>query len=155
MATTSQISGLRIKKLNIASIFLDFIYSGRKIMPSEKLYFAEETLYRIGNGSSSRIASVRDREIDTIQINGIEVVKANGRGVSLYSREGLDLAPLSGWVWEIPPNYKFPVGLKLIKDDSPLGHYTVAPAANMPKSQFIGLLEQVALVCKKAFKKKA
>ena len=122
---------------------------------NEKLYFAQETLYRLGNGSSSRIANVRDREIDVVIINGIEVVQANNRGVSLYNKKGLDLAPLSGWVWEIPPHYHFPSGLKLVKDDTPEGHYTVAPIRNMPKSQFVGLLEQIALVCKKSFKKKA
>lgn len=121
----------------------------------EKLYIAQESLFRFGNSASSRISSVKPREIDTIPINGIEVVIANGSGVSLYNKEGLEACALTGWVWEIKLGTHFPIGLKLIKDNDPLGHYTLAPSYNMPLSQYIGLLDQVAIHCKKLFRKKA
>jgi hypothetical protein len=121
----------------------------------EKLYIAQEDLFRFGSGTSSRISNVKPREVDTIHINGVEVVVANGGGVSLYNREGLDKCALTGWVWEIRAGTYFPIGLKLIKDDDPLGHYTLAPTYNMPLSQYIGLLEQVAIRCQKLFRKKA
>lgn len=121
----------------------------------EKIYIAQEDLFRFGSSSSSRISNVKPREIDTMPINGINVVIANGNGISLYNKQGLDACALTGWVWEIRAGTYFPTGLKLIKDDDPLGHYTLAPAHNMPLSQYIGLLEQVLIHCKKLYKKKA
>ena len=85
---------------------------------SEAIYLSPETLYRIGNGSSPLLTKVRPGEIDTIEVNGITHIVANGKGISLYNKRGLDLAPLSGWVWEISANTQLPSGLKL-KDDRP------------------------------------
>ena len=121
----------------------------------EKLYIAQEDLFRLGNSVSSLISRIRDREIDIHEINGIKTVIANGKGISLYNKTGLDKIPLSGWVWEIKISTVFPVGLKLIKDDKPEGHYTLAPGHNMLYSEYISLLEKVAVHCQKVFKKKA
>lgn len=122
---------------------------------NEPLYLAPETLYRLGNGTSPLMHKMRPGEIDLTEVNGIKVIVSNGKGVSLYNKKGLDLAPLSGWVWEIAQNTQLPSGLKLIRDDSPEGHYTLCPNKNMPVSEFVGLLEKVAIHCKKVFKKKA
>lgn len=62
-----------------------------------------------------------------MEVNGIKRVIANGKGISLYNKAGLDKMPLSGWVWEIKVPTAFPIGLKLIKDDKPEGNYTGAP----------------------------
>lgn len=121
----------------------------------EKLYIATEDLYRLGNASSSLISRVRGREVDIQEINGIKTVIANGKGISLYNKAGLDKVQLSGWVWEVKTGTSFPAGLKLIKDDSPEGHYTLAPAYNMLYSEYISLLEKVAVYCHKIFKKQA
>jgi len=122
---------------------------------NEAVYLSPETLYRIGNGSSPLLTKVRPREIDTIDVNGITHIVANGKGISLYNKRGLDLAPLTGWVWEILPNTQLPSGLKLIKDDRPEGHYSLCPARNMSTHEFIAQLEKVVIHCKKIFKKKA
>ncbi len=124
-------------------------------MANEKLYLAQEDLYRFGNSTSSRISNVRPREITTVSMNGIETIVANGNGVSLFNKTGLEATHLTGWVWEIKQNTHFPMGLKLVKDTKGLGHYLLAPAHNMPLSQYIGLLEQVAIRCKKINKKQA
>ncbi len=121
----------------------------------EAIYLSPETLYRLGNSSSPLLTRVRSGEVDTINVNGVTMIVANGKGISLYNKRGLELAPLSGWVWEIKPHTQFPLGLKLIKDDSPEGHYTLCPVRNMPVSEFVSLLEKVVVHCKKAFKKKA
>jgi hypothetical protein len=121
----------------------------------ETVYLSPETLYRLGNGSSPLLTKVRSNEVDTIQINSVTMIVANGKGISLYNKKGLDLAPLSGWVWEIKSNTPMPLGLKLIKDDRPEGHYSLCPSRNMPVSEFVSLLEKVVIHCKKAFKKKA
>ena len=121
----------------------------------EAIYLSPETLYRIGNGSSPLLTKVRPGEIDTIEVNGITHIVANGKGISLYNKRGLDLAPLSGWVWEISSNTQLPSGLKLIKDDRPEGHYSLCPIRNMSVHEFISQLEKVVIHCKKVFKKKA
>lgn len=122
---------------------------------TEAMYLSPETLYRIGNATSPLLTKVRAGEIDTVEINGVTQIVANGKGVSLYNKTGLDLAPLTGWVWEIAPNTALPTGLKLIKDDRPEGHYSLAPTKNISTHEFIGLLEKVVIHCKKVFKKKA
>jgi hypothetical protein len=87
--------------------------------------------------------------------NRIKMIVANGKGVSLYNKIGLDLVPLKGWVWEISSNTQLPFGLKLNKDDRPEGHYTICPFRNMPVNEFVGLLERIVVHCKKVYKKKA
>jgi len=121
---------------------------------NEKLYIAKEDLYRLGNAGSSLISRVREREVDIIEINGNKTIVANGKGISLYNRAGLEKIPLSGWVWEIRVSTIFPIGLKLIKDDRPEGHYTLAPMYNMLFSQYTSLLDRVAVHCQKVFRKK-
>ncbi len=127
-------------------------------MNNEKLYLAKEILYRFGNSSSSRIAKVRPTEIDTTEINGILIVIANNKGVSLFNKAGLDKIHLTGWVWEIRQNTAFPIGLKLYKDTrsgASEGHFMLVPTHNMPLSEYIGLLEKVAIKCAKIFRKQA
>lgn len=91
---------------------------------NEAVYLSPETLYRLGNGSSPLLTRVRPGEVDTIKVNGVTMIVANRKGISLYNKTGLDLAPLSGWVWEIKENTSLPTGLKLIKDNRPEGHYS-------------------------------
>jgi len=121
----------------------------------EVVYLSPEILYRLGNASSPLLTRVRAGEVDTKKINGISIIVSNGKGISLYNKIGLALAPLSGWVWEIKSNTSLPIGLKIIKDDKPEGHYSLCPSKNMPVSKFVSLLEEVVIHCKKSFKKKA
>lgn len=121
----------------------------------EKLYLAPEVLYRIGNATSPLLSKLRPGEIDLIDMNGVKMLVANGKGVSLYNKRGLDVAPLTGWVWEIAASTPLPVGLRLIKDSSPEGHYTLCPAKNMSVHEFVALLEKVVLHCRKVFRKQA
>lgn len=121
-------------------------------MKIEDLYFAPEDLYRLGSSSSSRLTHVRrPKDIDTIEINGIAIVVANGKGISLSTKGRLDKTRLSGWVWKISRGAQMPTGLKLINDRP--GHYSICPRSNMPLDEFIGLLSKLALKCQKVFKK--
>jgi hypothetical protein len=121
----------------------------------EILYIAQEDLYRVGNAASSLISRLRDFEVDTYEVNGVTMVTSNDKGISLYNKVGIDKIPLAGWVWVINAGTSFPMGLRLIKDDKPEGHYTLAPAYNMLLSEYVSLLEKVAIQCQKLFKKKA
>lgn len=125
------------------------------MISNEALYLAPETLYRLGNATSPLLSRLRADDIDIVDVNGIKVVVANQKGVSLYNKEWLELVPLSGWVWEIRPHTNLPAGLKLTKDKNPHGHYTLSPIRNMSVHEFLGLLEKVAMHCKKVFRKKA
>ncbi|WHI45681.1 hypothetical protein [Microbulbifer sp. VAAF005] len=121
-------------------------------MNTEELYISKEDLFRVGNSSSSRLSKVRPREVKTIIVNDVEVIVANDNGVSLYNKAGLEESPLTGWIWEVKKGTHFPPGLKLVEKGS-FGHRMLVPAYNMPLSQYVGLLEQVAINCKKVFKK--
>ena len=121
----------------------------------EKLYLTQEDLYRIGNSTSSKLTDVRQGEIKTIDINGVKTIIANDKGVSLYNKQGLNDAPLSGWVYEIKEGTPLPFGLKLWKDPDVAGHYHVCAAQNMSYHKYVGLLEELAIRCQKVFKKKS
>ncbi len=121
----------------------------------EPLYLAPEVLYRIGNATSPLLTKIRQGELDIIEMNGVPMIISNGKGISLYNKKGLDLAPLSGWVWEIKASTPLPVGLKLIRDDKPEGHYSLCPTRNISAHEFVALLEKVVIFCKKVFKKTA
>jgi|TARA_Y100000296_G_C5139004_1_gene239886 hypothetical protein len=86
-----------------------------------------------------------------MEVNGITVVIANGKGVSLSTKERLDKTQMSGWVWKIIRGTQVPSGLRLINDRP--GHYSICPTANMPLDEFVGLLSKLALKCQKVFKK--
>ncbi|WP_018274643.1 hypothetical protein WKI13_06280 [Teredinibacter turnerae] len=121
-------------------------------MQLEDLYFAPEDLYRLGNSSGPRLTNVRrPKDVDTTEINGITVVIANGKGISLSTKERLDNTAMSDWVWKIGKGVTVPTGLKLLNDRP--GHYSICPVSNMPLDEFIGLLSKLALKCQKVFKK--
>lgn len=121
---------------------------------TEDLFVTQEDLYRIGNSTSSRLSAVRPQEVDLIEINGIITIVANGKGVSLYNKAGLNDAPLSGWVYQIKANTNLPIGLKLTNDPRVKGHYFICPLTNMPYHKYVGLLEELAVMCSKLFLKK-
>ena len=89
--------------------------------------------------------------MDTIQINGITVVKANGKGISVFDKAGINESPMSGWVWRFHSNTQPSLGLKLVQDKP--HHFYIAPAQNMPIGKYIGLLEELALKGHRVYKK--
>ena len=116
------------------------------------LFLAPEDLFRLGNATSPRLTHIRrPKDIDTIEINGITVVVANGKGISLATKDRLDKTPIGGWVWKIAKGTTMPMGLKLVNDR--LGHYSICPLSNMPLDEFIGLLSKLAMKCQKVFNK--
>lgn len=121
-------------------------------MQIEDLYMAPEDLFRLGNATDPRLTNLRrPKDIDTIEINGILVAVANGKGISLFTKARMQSNPMSGWVWKIAKGTAVPLGLKLLTDRS--GHYTVCPITNMPLDEFKGLLSKLAMKCQKVFKK--
>jgi hypothetical protein len=121
-------------------------------MNVEDLFMAPEDLFRLGNATSPRLDNIRrPKDVDTTEINGILIVIANGKGISLSTKSRIEVTPMSGWVWKIPKGTSVPPGLKLLNDRP--GHYSITPTFNMPLDEFKGLLSKLALKCHKVFKK--
>ncbi|PUA29164.1 MAG: hypothetical protein B0W54_00715 [Cellvibrio sp. 79] len=120
------------------------------MLPKEFFILPEE-LFRLGNLNEPKLSNVRSRDVDTINIHGITVIKANGKGVSVFDKKGINETPMTGWVWRFSPNTQPPVGLKLVQDKP--HHYCIAPTHNMPIDKYKGLLEEMALKATRVFKK--
>ncbi|WP_185235421.1 Tse2 family ADP-ribosyltransferase toxin [Teredinibacter franksiae] len=117
----------------------------------KEFYILPEELFRLGNSHHSKLSNVRSRDVDTLEINGITVIRANGKGISVFDKAGINESPMTGWVWRFPPNTKPPVGLKLVQDKP--HHFCIAPTQNMPVDKYKGLLEEMALRASRVFKK--
>lgn len=118
----------------------------------KEFYILPEELFRLGNRDESRLNNVRPRDINTVDVNGITMVIANGRGISVFDKEGIDSSSMTGWVWRFKTNTRIPVGLKLVNDRA--HHFCIAPTQNMPVSKFVGLLEEMAVSAEKMYKKR-
>lgn len=127
------------------------IYDMEISMYPKEFYILPEELFRLGNASSPRLSNVRSRDVDTTVINGITVIIANGKGISVFDREGINQSPMNGWVWRFSPNTRPPEGLKMVNDKP--HHYCISPSYNMPVDKFKGLLEEMALKATRVFKK--
>jgi hypothetical protein len=114
-------------------------------------YIIPEDVYRLGNSESPRLSHVRARDVDTMVLNEIVIVIANGKGISVFDFEGITEAPFEGWVWELTANTQLPPGLKLVQDTP--HHYSVAPVTNMPVTKYKGLLEELGLRARRVLKK--
>ena len=105
-------------------------------------------LYRFGNASQPRLDHVRAfKDLAVNKVNGIEIVVANGNGVSLSST----FDPKKRNTWKLARNTPIPAGLRLVKDLRPgrSDHFMIAPASNMPFTKYLGLLQELAVHCKK------
>ena len=117
----------------------------------DSFYIVPEDVFRLGNAQSPRLGNVRDRDVDLIVINDILVVIANGKGISVFDKTGIEAAPFEGWVWQLPAALHLPAGLKLVKDKP--HHYCIAPTVNMPVDKYKGLLEELGLHAHRVIKK--
>lgn len=120
-------------------------------MYPKEFYIIPEEVFRLGNTNSPKLSNIRPRDINIIDVNGIPVVVANGKGISVFDKDGISLSPMTGWVWRFNPNTQFPQGLKLVQDKP--HHFCIAPTHNMPIDKYKGLLEEMALKAKRVFKK--
>jgi len=120
-------------------------------MYPKEFYIVPEEIFRLGNSNAPKLSHVRPRDVDTIQVNGITVIVANGKGISVFDREGINESPMNGWVWRFSPKTQPPIGLRLVQDKP--HHFCITPTQNMPIDKYKGLLEEMALKAKKVFKK--
>ncbi|MGM8226204.1 hypothetical protein ACSV5M_06455 [Cellvibrio sp. ARAG 10.3] len=112
----------------------------------EEANFILLDLYRFGNTSGPKLDGVRAfKDIMVIKNNGIEIVVANGNGISLSST----FDPKKRNTWKLLKNTPIPIGLRLVKDLRPgrSDHFMIAPTNNMPFTKYIGLLQELAVSC--------
>lgn len=117
-------------------------------------YLLDEDLYRMGNSTSSRMDHVRNVDVDVYPINGILMVRANGRGISLGTLEYLQKLQFEGWLWKIPATAPLATGLLLRPDPNPAkqGHFFLCPASDMSMDKYRALLSELALRCERTQK---
>jgi hypothetical protein len=114
-----------------------------------------EDLYRLGNATSPKLHNPRADDVNTYERNGIAMVVANGKGISLITEARLRRIEkvATGYVWKLPANLPMPpAGLALNPDmDSILKpgglpeHYFLCPISDMTLSEYVGLLSKLAL----------
>ena len=119
------------------------------MLPKE-FYVVPEDVFRLGNADSPRLDHIRGRDVDTTTIDDVLMVVANGKGISVFDREGIRLAPFTGWVWKVAATTTLPPGLKLVQDKA--HHFCIAPVSNMPLARYKSLLEQLALSAHRVMK---
>lgn len=115
-------------------------------VPGVILYMAEEDLYRLGNSTSPRLDHVRHADVDTYSTNGILFIRANGKGISLLTEDGVR-GKRGGWLWKLPAGLALPSGL-LLNNDKPF-HYSLCPASDMNVDEYRGLLARLAVRCER------
>lgn len=120
------------------------------MVTNEDFYIFPEDLYRVGNSGSPRIEHLREDEVDTYPVNGITILRANGKGVSLFDAKSLPTLTLSGWAWKIKKGTVLPIGLKLWSDED--GHALIAPVNDLPIDEFKGILAKFVVFCEKVVK---
>ena len=74
------------------------------------LYVVEADLYRIGTSESPKLDKLRTSDIDTYEQNGILMVRADGRGISLFTENELAKRRFTGWLWKLPHGTELPSG---------------------------------------------
>jgi len=107
------------------------------------LYMLDEDLCRLGNATSPKLHNVRSDDVKTYERNGIVMVLANGKGVSLITETRLKrIAKVAtGYVWKLPANLPIPPGLALnpgmgsiLKPGGLPEHYFLCPVSDMTLS---------------------
>jgi hypothetical protein len=117
----------------------------------KEFYLIPEEIFRMGNSTSPKLSNVRPRDVNTMEVNGVTMIVANGKGISVFDKIGINESPMTGWVWKFPPNCSAPLGLKFVQDKP--HHYCIAPIHNMPLDKYKGLLEEMALKAQRVYKK--
>ena len=110
--------------------------------PPQFLYMLDEDLYRLGNSTSPKLNNVRHQDVDTYENNGILMIHANRKGVSLFNLRELRRreSGMAGWVWKIPQGTLLPFGLAVHPDRASPGHFFLCPVSVMTMDRYLSSL---------------
>lgn len=67
-------------------------------MYPKEFYLIPEEIFRMGSSTNSRLSNVRPKDVTKMEINGITVIVANGKGISVFDKVGINESPMTGWV---------------------------------------------------------
>lgn len=56
-------------------------------MIKREFYLVPEEVFRLGNTDNPKLSNIRSRDVDITELNGIAVVIANGKGISVFDKE--------------------------------------------------------------------
>ena len=115
------------------------------------LYLTEVDLFRIGTAESPRLDKVREnKDVDLYQRNGVNLIRANGKSVSLFTEDEIRRTRFNGWIWKIPQGTPTPSGLGLYSDHK--NHYMLCPVRDMTVNEYKALLGTLASTCERVMK---
>ena len=124
-------------------------------MRATEVFIVPGHLYRLGNATSPRLDHVRTgRDIATVKRDGVDWVVLDGKGISVFTAEGIARSPMLGWVWRVP-TAALPTGLRIIADNLDTGHCVLAPTRNMTLATYVGLLQELTSRCTKVHPRKS
>ena len=109
------------------------------------LYLSQDDLYRLGNASSAKLDHIRPVDVNAYEQNGVQMIRADGRGISLRTEEGLSAFRGGGWLWKIAKGFQMPTGIALHNNRG--SHYMICPVRDKSMNAYIALLNEVALRC--------
>lgn len=117
--------------------------------PPQFLDMLDEDLFRLGNATSPKLQNVRPQGVDTYENNGIQMVYANRKGVSLFNLQELQRreSRMAGWVWKIPQGTLPPSGLAVHPDPTSPGYFFLCPVSVMTMDRYRALLSELVLHC--------
>lgn len=118
-------------------------------------------LFRSGSKNSPRLDKLRTMpprqigeafDIEIYDYNGTTYVKKDSGGISTLERPTPGFGDF--W-WKIPKGTKIPLGLRISRDYNPKPgikptHYSIRPLHDMPLSQYVSLLQGLALAAERA-----
>jgi hypothetical protein len=113
------------------------------------LYLSQADLFRLGNASTPKLDNVREVDVELFERNGIQMVRANGKGISLFTEAGIARLK-GGWLWKIPHGTPMPSGVALFNNHGT--HYVICPIADMTLDGYKALLSNLALRCERVRK---
>lgn len=119
-------------------------------------------LYRNGAKNSSQLHKLRTMpprtleqsfDIQIYKKHGVDYVSKDTGGISTFDREKPGFGAF--W-WKIPKGTKIPSGLRVSMDFNPKPsanptHYTIRPLFDMPLTQYVSLLEELAKSAERMF----
>jgi hypothetical protein len=105
------------------------------------LYLLVEDLFRLGNSTSPKLTNIRPRDVDCFKRDDeVLMIRANGKGISLFNQARMESSGLHGTIWMIPTGTQMPEGLGIYPDPTKPGHFMICPVNDMPMHQFCVLL---------------
>lgn len=112
-------------------------------MPLSEFYIVSEALPKPGGQACPVDTQGTPHNWDTTELNDKRVIIANGKGIQIFDRNGINNSSLSGWVCRFSARVLPPKGLKIVEQQP--GQHCISPARNMTEDKLLELLKEMTL----------